>query len=356
MDIAQSPIHFLVAPLNWGLGHASRCIPIIEYLLSLNAKVTIASDGEALKLLEHEFPALPTVELPSYNIEYGTGSFAKAMLSQIPKIFNAIKKERQFIRSWSKENPIDIVFSDNRYGVHIEQAQNIFLTHQVNPIVPIKFVESITQKSIHRLINRFDACWIPDFQSQELAGKLSTNNLNIPVSYIGSLSRMKKYDRNRKYKIAAVLSGPEPQRSILEEELKPKLAELDAKSIIIRGLPSLNEHYHINDNVEVVSFLTKRALNDVIMESEILISRSGYSTIMDLIQLESKALLVPTPLQSEQEYLAKTLSDRGIFITQEQGKINLLKGIQAIENQTLHFPNNNENIMKEKIYAILKNR
>ena len=322
----------LVAPLNWGLGHATRCIPIIEELLNQNWEVLLASDGRALNLLKKEFPNLPHFELPSYNIQYPKRSMIMNMAYQIPKILQAILKEKRAIEKLIKKEKIEIILSDNRFGCYSKKTKNIFLTHQINIKTPIPFFDRFVGIINHYLIGKFDECWIPDFENEpNLAGSLSHGFQLKNVKYVGSLSRMKYFKKVKKYDAIAVLSGPEPQRTYLEKKIIDQAKNLDSKILIVQGKTEIESKIRQLDNIEIIPFLTSKELNETIMESEIMICRSGYSSIMDLVNLRKKAFLIPTPDQTEQEYLADKLFEEGIFYFQNQSEFDLELGIEKAE-------------------------
>lgn len=319
----------LIAPLNWGLGHATRCIPIINELLNQNYEVLLGSDGRALELLAKEFPELPAFELPSYNIHYPTQNMILNIAYQVPKIIQAIWAEKRRIKKLVELEKIDIIISDNRFGCYSKKTKNIFLTHQINIKTPLPFFDGIVRFVNYFLIKMFDECWIPDFEDEpNLAGSLSHNIKLRNAKYIGSLSRMEFFKKEKKYDAIAVLSGPEPQRTFLEKAIFEQVRELDLKILIVQGKTERMSEVKQIENVKIVSFLTSKELNESIMESEIMICRSGYSSIMDLVKLQKKALLIPTPDQTEQEYLAEILFQKGLFYYQNQKDFDLEKGIK----------------------------
>ena len=212
--------HILIAPLNWGLGHAVRCMPIINTFLEQGAKVTLASDGDSLHLLKAEYPELRCLELPAYNINYKTANMFANIAPQVPKILKAIRLERQLLKPIISEYKIDAIISDNRYGLHSPLVPSVFMTHQLNILVPNRLVQAWVTWSNKRYISKFDACWVPDFeQAPTLGGKISDGKDWGSVSYLGLLSRMKYEKKELLYDVIAVLSGPEPQRSIFEQKI-----------------------------------------------------------------------------------------------------------------------------------------
>jgi len=299
----------LVAPLNWGLGHATRCIPIINALLKYNYNVLIGSDGKALELLRLEFPKLPFITLPSYHIKYPKNGahFKMSILAQASKIYSAIQKEKKIAKKLVAENRIQGIISDNRLGVRATSIPCVYITHQIN--VLSGNTTAISSAIHQKHINRFDVCWVPDYKGKpNLSGKLGhSTNFKKNISFIGPISRMKNYVTTKKYAILVILSGPEPQRDILEKLLLEKLENYSEKVFFIRGVVAKTKESHQINNITLVNYLTTKELKKVIHESELVICRSGYTSIMDLSALNKKAFLIPTPGQYEQEYLAKKL-------------------------------------------------
>ena len=335
----NEPKRVLVAPLNWGLGHATRCIPIIRFLQKQNTQVFLASDGRAFHLLEKEFPELPIFELPSYDITYRTSNMMWNMALQFPKMMRAIAQEKKAIAKIIEKEKIDIIISDNRFGCFSKKTYNVFMTHQVNLPIPLPLVKQIGNWYNRFQINQFDECWIPDFENTpNLSGQLSHEKISINalrnVKYIGALSRMDFRKKNPTRKAIIIRSGPESQRTYLEEKILNQALELPDRFLVVKGQTEIKEHAFFSENIELVSYLTSEELNNAITESEIIISRSGYTTLMDLVFLNKKAILIPTPGQTEQIYLAEHFNQQQIFYSISQKDFNLKVALEEIENYT----------------------
>ena len=327
----------LISPLNWGLGHATRCIPIINALIKEGFEPILAGDGDSLKLLQKEFSELKAYQLPSYNIQYTKkGENLKyKLLLDAPRVFKAVKKEQQFIAEIIEKENINGIISDNRFGVRSDTIPSVYITHQIN--VLSGNTTFFSSKFHQKIISKFDECWVPDFQGKgNLAGELSHfNNQNLNLKYIGPISRFDHINpskwlsgsERKKYDIMVLLSGPEPQRGLLEKKLLKELDFYSGKVIFVRGIISDKEILSKNPNIEIANFLMQKDLQKAILESKIIISRSGYSTIMDLKKLNTKAFFIPTPGQYEQEYLAKYLKQQNIapYSSQKNFKLNLLE-------------------------------
>lgn len=326
----------LVAPLNWGLGHATRCIPIIKYLLNNNCEVIIATNGRSLELLKQEFPSCRFAQLNGYNISYPqNGSMILKMASQIPNIIIGIKKEHEQLKRLIKNEKIDAVISDNRFGLWSNHVPCVFIIHQI--MIKSPFGEKIIHHLNKKYILKYNECWVPDTVSYNLSGELA-HKFPLPsnAKFIGILSRFTIPDSLPpiKRKLLILLSGPEPQRCIFENKILKQLTSADKKinTLIVQGITEKKERKKISENVEMVSYLCSNELQHEILSSEIILSRSGYSTIMDMAALnKKKVVLVPTPGQTEQEHLAQHLSQKGIAYSVSQKAFNLITCIDESE-------------------------
>ncbi len=316
--------NILIAPLNWGLGHATRCIPIIKALEENGFNPILASDGNALALLKKEFPHLTSLELPSYHIEYSKGKNLKwKLLKNSPKTLKAVWREKQIVRKWiSKYNLVGII-SDNRLGVYNKKVPSIYITHQ---LTVLSGKTTWFSSKIHRFfIRKFNECWIPDMkENPNFSGKLGhLNKTNLKLKHIGILSRMEKKELPIKYQLMVLLSGPEPQRTYLEDKLIHELKNYKSNVVFIKGKIETQQKIEQIGNITFYNFMQTQELEQTFNESELVLCRSGYTSIMDLAQLEKKAFFIPTPGQYEQEYLAKKMKSENLAPFSEQGKFRI---------------------------------
>ena len=335
----------LIAPFDWGLGHATRCIPIIHALQILNYEVVIASDGAATKLLSEEFPEIRIIPLDGYHIHYAStakGLFWKLLL-QIPKNLSSIQQEQSWLKKVIEHEKIDLVISDNRYGLYSTKIPSIFITHQLLIKTPVTFLERFIQKINYHFINRFSACWVPDAAGDiNVAGELSHPKIlpAIPVHYLGLMSRMQPIDIvSNQFDYCFLISGPEPQRTILEEKILEIVPKLSGTAIIVRGLPSSNTNLNVSNDTKVFNHLPTKDLRELIAASKLVICRSGYTSVMELIGMNKNALLIPTPGQTEQEYLANKLALEGRFLMVSQDEFELNKLSAANEHSFIKCQN-----------------
>ncbi|MFT3949536.1 MAG: glycosyltransferase [Agriterribacter sp.] len=332
----------LVAPLDWGLGHLTRCIPIVNELIIQGWEVWLAGNERGLAVMRKEFPQLSTVYLEGYNVIYHPSKkgFSRKIIKQLPKILGSIKAENRWLKNILKEHRFHAVISDNRFGLYNSGVYTVFISHQLHVKSGMgKWMDSIVQKINYRYINRFNECWVPDYSGKEnLSGELSHGDpLPGNLQYIGAISRFEKMNAAKKYDVLVVLSGPEPGRTKWEEKLLKDLQLFKGNACLVRGLPGNNGQPVNMENVEVFNHLSARELNFAIAQSEWVICRSGYTSIMDLVKLQHKAILVPTPGQPEQEYLATYLFHKKIFYTVTEDAFVLQQDIAQAQQFPFDF-------------------
>lgn len=316
----------LVAPLNWGLGHASRCIVIVKFLQENNFEPVIASDGDALVFFRKEFPNLSYIELPSYRIKYAkNGTFLKwKLLYSFFSIRSAVYEENRIVNEVLNTDGYVGVISDNRFGVYHKKLPSVYITHQLN--VLSGFTTNFSSWFHQRIISKFDECWVPDFYDElSLAGRLSQakTKLRVPLKKIGALSRLERKELPKKYDILVLLSGPEPQRTLLENILIKELETYEGLVAFVRGKVNATDFISVSNNTSVFNYLLSCELEEIMNQSDLVISRSGYSTIMDLCKLEKKAFFIPTPGQPEQAYLAKLMKEKKYAPSSSQDKFKI---------------------------------
>lgn len=351
--------HILVAPLNWGLGHATRCMPIINELLTQNVKVIIASDGTALDLLKKEYAQLTFVELPAYNVTYKTPNMTWNIATQAPKIAIAMFREFFALQQIIKKHQIDAVISDNRYGCWTWKVPTAFITHQVNILIPNSILQFLVSRWNYLVLHLFKTVWIPDVPNEpNIAGKLAHNFPIRHAKYIGILSRMKPLKVEQQYDLGIILSGPEPQRTYLEEKLLRQVKDYqkvnpNVNVLFVKGKMSVEEKVE-TDNLEIHGYLTAKELNQKMAASRLIIARSGYSTVMDLVKMNKKAIMIPTPGQTEQEYLADLYQAQQIFYTQSQTDFELAKALKNSDKyQGFQIDFQEKELLKEEVKRFL---
>lgn len=329
------PKRYLVCPLNWGLGHASRMIPVISSLIRENHQVILAGDGSALGLLHQYFGDLTTVHLPDIQIRFSSHKSVFKLIPLIPSLLVNIFKEHQQVKKIISDFNIDVIISDNRYGLWNKQVESIFITHQMMIKLPgiFKFLEWPVHLCLKSIIYQYNYCWIPDYaqKEQSLSGDLS-HKYTLPsnAKFIGPLSRfsitpsivLKEY-----FGIVAILSGPEPARSDFEQKIISCFLHKNESLLIIQGKPSRNSQKQLN-NISIVSSLSADKTKFYLQNAQLIICRPGYSTIMDLEYVNTKVLFVPTPGQTEQEYLSLYLKKK--YSSIEQHEFDNLKKINNL--------------------------
>lgn len=324
----------LIAPLNWGLGHATRCIPLVRQYLEQGDEVVLAGDGDSLLLLQRHFPQLRVIHLPSLELRYTANDQQRGFyLRAIPALLRFTMADHYYLRQQLAIEHFDLIISDNRFGLFTRQTRCVYITHQLYVRLPRRLrIFQPLARAVHAcIIKRYHEVWVPDYENMEesLAGELCHGGrYDAHVKYIGPLSRFassegtpkelrrnseetpKPYNapvaENTEYSVVAILSGLEPQRSIFERAILERYANTSEKVLLVRGKVAEAQTKISRNNITIVASLSDHALLEAMKQSTTIIARSGYSTIMDLavLGLLHKAELHPTPGQSEQEYLA----------------------------------------------------
>ncbi len=321
-----------ISPLDWGLGHATRCIPIIHALQALGHKIYIATEGHHEIILKEAFPTAQFLPLRGYHVRYTKkrSLFFANIFLQAPKVLWSIINEYWWLKKMHAHYHFDLIISDNRIGFYHKKVPSVFITHQLYMIMPFGWASNLLQKLQYAWIKRFSACWVPDMEGpNNLSGKLGSPTIQptIPVWYMGCLSRLHSYIANKTVDINAVplhflgiVSGPEPQRTILEALLWEAGNTQDKPFVVVAGLPK-NEHYHKATQVGTLyNHLSGPVLAKQITNAEYIICRGGYTSLMELIPFEKKLIIIPTPGQTEQEYLGAYWQEKNwaIFIPQNE--------------------------------------
>lgn len=314
----------LVGILDWGLGHATRSIPLIHHMLQFQCQIFIAASGPQRKILQETFPVVRFLEPPPYGIRYPAPgrNMQMAIIRQLPRLYKVIRREQHWVEQEQRKNGFDLIISDNRYGFYHKDVKSIFITHQLSPRTGWGPIFDAALRAMHyRFIGHFSECWIPDMEAGGgLAGALSHPPTIPPhARYIGMISRLERVPGNNLYNILVLISGPEPARSAFETVMREQLQDYQGTWMLVRGLPESTD----TDQPNVRNHVGATELEKLMSASSLIICRSGYTTIMDLLKLRKKAVLVPTTGQTEQEYLAAYLEEKGVFPFIEQDRINL---------------------------------
>jgi len=317
----------LISPLNWGLGHATRLVPIIDALLQQGHYVLLAGESPALDVLIEAFPDLDWVTLKGHRIKLSGGNSQWfKLVQQAPRFLLSIYQEFRLTQEIIENHSIDLIVSDNRYGVRSNKVPSILITHQTKPFIGKHFssLQAVSNLISKKLICCFNECWIPDDEKHRLAGSLSEQLKGISTRYIGLLSRLavrkQVYQHEDTIDVLVLLSGPEPQRTRLEQQLLALLQNTNYETLILSGQPQAAIR-----KIGKITLLPhcEAARQEAMMhKAKFIICRSGYSSLMDLMHCRRKALLIPTPGQFEQELLAQRMAEHFGFDCVEQSKLS----------------------------------
>ena len=342
----------LIAVLNWGMGHASRSVPVIEAVVRYGADVVIASNGATKTFLEQRFQHVNVLEIPDKEISYDKTGAAIGLLKRSFQQQQINKDQYAWLTQNAEDLGITHIISDNLYGFNNPLIPSAIITHQIGILSP--FFKSRFDKHLAIWLAKFNEVWIPDEPGEfSLAGKMLDNSFfNGEVFYLGHISRfgkMPKVEKDIDY--LAILSGPEPQRTFLERKIAKKLNKVPGRHVIVRGRID-SDTIPSSDKIEYYSFLHEKRLESFISRSKVVICRSGYTSILDMVRMEAKACFIPTPQQPEQKYLAKRMKEKGWFhgVSQKDFRLNDLK--KAAEKSPFQSPDFHEK-MERVIYDFL---
>lgn len=337
-------IHILYAVLDWGLGHATRSIPVIKTLLAQDVRVSLAGNGASFHLLKTEFPQLQAFDLPGIHVHYPVHiPLSLSLLMQFPRNVMELFREKRAFQKLIHEVRPDAIISDNRYGAAIEGLPSAIITHQLNIRVPVTlfFLKPVVQIINWSLLRKFTEIWVPDSPAAPgLSGRLShypAVKKRLNIHFIGQLSRLTDtiaVKADKRYNIFVLLSGPEPQRSALEKDLVRELSLLKKSVLLVRGRP-LDPAGPPSEHIEIVPHLPAATIKYHLLTTPVVICRPGYSTLMDLTCTGRSAICIPTPGQTEQEYLGRLHSKNKLIVNLPQNRIrHLPEAIEKLKNCT----------------------
>ena len=333
--IENSSKRILVAPLDWGLGHTTRCVPLIAHLLRLGHHVIVAGNPSQAAFIENTFSGIETIMLEGYNVTYSKSKNLSQLkiVSQVPHICHAIRKEHQWLQANIRTLKPDGIISDNRYGLYHTAIPSVIITHQLQVQTGMGIMADKGLQKVHyKFLQRFNNIWIPDIEGEHNLGGILSHPSVLPhnTQYIGLLSQFECIAAPAGVggHLLILLSGPEPQRTLLAEKLWEQVRQYKGKVIFVAGSESAVSPAFIPANVAWYPRLSGAALFDIIANAALVICRSGYSSVMDMVFLHKKAILIPTPTQTEQEYLARRLEEKGIFTYMAQKDFHLAESIK----------------------------
>ena len=324
--------HVFLSPLNWGLGHSTRDMPIIRELLHQGHEVTIGTSGNALTLLERECPECNFVLFKDYPAPYSASRFfLPKFVASIPILLLALARERKKLDQIIAENRFDLIISDNRLGVYSRKIPSYFITHQLRfslptYLYPFEMLTILVNSFFH---SKYDGVIVPDIapNSNNLAGKLCRSNLNATnhrVYYAGILTSIEKMQVAEDLNYLAIVSGPEPQRTKLEEIILKQVQRLPGEKVVLLGSPQKESHQKLDEHTTVYSYVPNEDKAELMNRARFLITRSGYTTMMEMVEIDKKhGLFIPTPGQTEQEYLSHYYAKQGWFLSRSQYKLKL---------------------------------
>ncbi len=357
--------NILIAPLDWGLGHTTRCVPLIRHIRALGHRPIVAGNEWQRTFIDRTFPGIDTVHLDGYNVTYSKwNKVAQAgLLSQLPGLVNTINKEHRWLQQQARDLQLHGIISDNRYGLFHTGIPSVIMTHQLHVLSGMgPLADRMVQKLHYRHLERFDATWVVDVHAAPGLGGILSHGDKLPAhtEYIGLLSQFadNKRTNDTDGSLLVLLSGPEPQRSELSQLLWQQVLQHNGKVVFVEGSNSTQTPEHIPAHITYHKWLASEQLSPLLHNAGMVICRSGYSTLMDLVALNKKAILIPTPGQTEQEYLGRQLHEQGVFYSMRQSGFSLPKAM----NDVAVFPFNglalqdsycvHEQVLNDWIFAL----
>ncbi len=353
--------NILICPLDWGLGHATRMVPVIKELELQGAKVILAADNGPYDFFKKQFPNNILIKLTGFSPKYPDKStMAWEIIKSLPQMFTEAKKAKKELTEIIKAHNINAIISDNRYELSNKNIPSVFVTHQLN--IQTKGIQKLAKPFIDAIINSylsdFAEIWIPDNQEKPLSGILSTPIRNFDNIYnIGLLSRFYNMDyieSKSELDLLVICSGPEPQRTIFEELIIDQVQNTKLKTVVLQAKPG-NYNKEIINNLTIISHVDDYEFVNLLSSTKHVISRPGYSTLMDLCVFSKKAIFIPTPGQTEQEYLAKKLLNEGVAFSESQSKFNLEEAMKSDKTFTGLSLKSDIKTLKDRIANLLNN-
>lgn len=351
----------LVAPLDWGIGHATRCVPIIQWLLARDVKVIMAADGRPHSFLQAEFPFIPIIRYPGFKIRYPADDrMAWTMIRSMPGLIQSIREEHRLLKKLIRQFNITGIISDNRYGTWHRDIPSVLISHQlyIRSSEKLQWLEPMLHRITRLMLNPFDAIWIPDYPGEHnLSGALAHHpRLPEKAQFIGPLSRFShKEEQHPKTEldVLAIVSGPEPQRELFEQNLIQQLKETNLKSVILCGKPEIQIDHQLTPHLRLLSHTNTKTLHQLIQAASLIICRPGYTSVMDLVALNKSAVFIPTPGQTEQEYLARYFHEKGWYCSMKQDRISLSEALSCNSNFSGFPPPDHQDFLSPPLQAFL---
>jgi uncharacterized protein (TIGR00661 family) len=356
----------LVAPLDWGLGHATRCAPVVREFLEKGCDVELAVTRGNAAILREMFPDVRQRLAPSYNIVYPKHGYNMAfwLLKNSAHLRAVMSAEHHYAEEMVERHGYDILVSDNRFAFRSRKAKSVYMTHQCRIAFPKMFrmFEAFGAAWHASVMSRFDEVWVPDVpEFPGYAGKLShVDSCPRPLKFVGPLSRFSMLPLTQSTEkdlgIVAVVSGVEPARSRFESRLRSVLSQIPGKHVVLLGKPASSQKSWTEGNVTFYNHLPTQEFADVISRAGWVISRGGYSTVMDMAVLGAKCIFVPTPGQYEQVVLAADLSAAGFAVSIEEGSLSVDSLSKALQRtDVVELPRQSKNtLLSDAVTQILR--
>jgi len=337
-----------IAPLNWGLGHATRLLPLINYLLAKNYKIYIGASGRSKEVLQQEVSQCTFFDFPEYPIKYPQSRFfvTRFMLIIFPQMLLAMKNEQKKLRILHKKYQFDLIISDNRFSLALTGVKSLLVSHQLRYKLPwpIQKMEWLPEYFNYSHFRKYDRIIVPDTdENKTLTGDLSHNMRYLPYNklyYLGIMTTVEmdisEDEENIDYLV--LISGPEPQRTKFEKIVINQVKSLQGRVVVALGKPEKNYKIRMGNSV-IYSYLNRNKISKYLGRAKFIVSRPGYTTVMEMIESGKRGLFIPTPGQIEQVYLAKYFMDNKWCYSVSQYKFDLSNAVKIAQTYP-GFPGN----------------
>jgi len=323
----------LFAVHDWGLGHATRSLVLIRALVQRGDAVTILmAESPGLALLRAELgdacEFYPYEDIPKPFSRY-PAVFYFRMSCSVPQIWLRFTLEQRLTERLVRERRLDAVVSDSRLGVWSREAPSYCVFHSLRQIIPgrPRQLERIVERAQRYALRGYRAILVPDVEGDDaLAGDLA-HDLDVDwrgkLVYIGPLSELQPNGAAEDIDYFFSISGVEPHHTMLAERVLAALPALRGRSVVALGRPGSAADVRTVGNATIHGYLDRRAQGEMLARARVIVGRSGYTTLMEAAGFGKRALFVPTPGQSAQEYLAKFHCERGRVFSTVQSALDI---------------------------------
>ncbi|MEK6968538.1 MAG: glycosyltransferase [Nanoarchaeota archaeon] len=324
-------MHFVFVISNYGLGHATRMLPVIMKLIEQGEKVTIVAKGNSLLMLKNELGDASNYELMQYEVPLKFSDKGFSMFETLkagPSFISLISSQKKWLENFSAKEKIDRVIADGEIGYHLKNKKSFFVNNQLR-LLPGSLLGDGTELLTDVFSKGFEKVIVPDDENGTLGGLLTSKTRFYDkkrLAYVGILSSIRKKNVVRNVDYFISISGPGISKEVFTRQVMEQLHLLKGKVVVALGRPDLKE-IASKGNAKIYPYLNRKQQESFLNKAKLVISRSGYTTMMELAEIDKKAFFIPTLNHPEQEYLAKFQKNSGRFHYSKQDSFNFKEDI-----------------------------